>query len=488
MKKTNVQKRKREASKSKPKAVRVTSGAKRAPVSEGKVLRHFGEPNIRPLGNAGDTIVIHREYISDLLASATAGAFSVFGIPINPGNASMFPWLSSIARNFESYVFKSLKFYFETSAPTSTPGTVLMAVDYDVLDSLPSSKRDLMSYRDAMRSPAWESTTLGCRAEDLHKRKTYYVNEINSIGSNFIEPTTAQDLRLDDVGELLIASSNSTASSALGEIYVEYEIELKTPEYSANDVSGLFSWARFNTSSAFTNSLPFGPVAGYDLQNPTGSPIYDGLPVRYVTPGGNTSRFEIASTGTYLVELRYLVASGLTGINLTTDTSPYNSTVNRFVPFAGGFGMDSFIWVVGNTQPFAVTGALATLTVSLTGATFNTSSFSAIRVVQIPDYEAGASNGSIINLEARSRPLWTMKRKHRKNYPLKLCIESIDDEEEKSFSVLAGDATPSDREKESPVRKGGNRSFDAPPSVVIDGLDARLATVGRVRSSVVKMG
>lgn len=43
------------------------------------------------------TILTHREYITDIITSNTAGSFQYITYSINPGATNLFPWLSTIA-------------------------------------------------------------------------------------------------------------------------------------------------------------------------------------------------------------------------------------------------------------------------------------------------------------------------------------------------------------------------------------------------------
>lgn len=61
---------------------------------------------------------------------------SKFVLEINPGSAIAFPWLSSIANSFETYEVKDLWFSYVNSVPLSQNGSVHMAFDYDVKDTL----------------------------------------------------------------------------------------------------------------------------------------------------------------------------------------------------------------------------------------------------------------------------------------------------------------------------------------------------------------
>jgi len=453
--KVTKQNKTKQFSKSKPKPVRVVSSPARAPVAESKVISHMGRPNIKPLGNAGDCIVIHREYISDLLASATAGAFSVIGIPINPGNSAMFPWLSQLAENFESYTFRTLKFLFETSAATSTPGTVLMAVDYDVSDSVPASKLEMMSYRDATRSPAWECNTLNCTKEDLHKRKTYYVNDVASSGGSFA-PSVLNDLRLDDVGELLVGSSNSGVSAQLGEMYVEYEVELKTPEGVGTDLGGTYIAKKQNGSVVMTNSLPFGSVSGY-TNTDRYTYLYEGLSIRYTTPGGADSGWEFSRPGTYSISISVKPATvAATSITVGFDSTNSNAVINPASAVGTSYAMWSGLYVVRNTLP-GTSGAVGLITLRTGGATYasNDTAEAIIRISKIPDYDSNQSNANgWISLSARpERPVWTFRRKER----LRFRLEDFDSPP--ACSALAGTSSD-DKEKESPDCCVSNRSSD----------------------------
>lgn len=100
--------------------------------------------NIAQFRNHGTIEFAHREFIGDLTSSVE---FVNTAYPINPGNSTLFPWLSTIARNFEQYQMLGLIFEFKTMSATAVGttntglGTVIMATDYDVLDSKYTNKR-----------------------------------------------------------------------------------------------------------------------------------------------------------------------------------------------------------------------------------------------------------------------------------------------------------------------------------------------------------
>lgn len=144
------------------------------PIARTKIMR-ARNPRVTPLAN-GDSRVVHREYIMDLKAgTGTPSAFTVQSLPINPGQVSTFPWLARIAGNYESYRFESLRFCYETEAPSSLGGTLVLAVDYDAKDPSPSSKQQALMYRSSVRSAPWTACEHRSLPEDLHKAKTNFV-------------------------------------------------------------------------------------------------------------------------------------------------------------------------------------------------------------------------------------------------------------------------------------------------------------------------
>lgn len=194
-------------------------------------------------------MVNHREYISDIIPenTTTDGAFQLLiQQKINPGNTFLFPWLSAIANRFESYRFRSLRFVYEPQCPTTAAGTISMVVDFDSADLPPTSKLQMMSYKGAVRSPPWFCSNYQCDPSDLNKQKSYYVSSGNAVGGT--------DSRLYDVGTFFAAFEGSVASGFYaGELYVEYLVELMTPDLSPSALSG--SASAFSIGTNITGAV-----------------------------------------------------------------------------------------------------------------------------------------------------------------------------------------------------------------------------------------
>jgi hypothetical protein len=166
--------------------------------------------------------ITHREYVQDVTAHDSGFAVDTFGV--NPGVSATFPWLAQIASRFESYLFERLHFIYQPICPTSVPGTVMMAIDYDAEDATPSNKVTLMSYKGATRTAPWDTTTFNAARSDLHKFGIQRYIRATPL-------STGQDYKTYDVGTLMVATQNTPATeSVLGELYVEYSVRLYTPQ------------------------------------------------------------------------------------------------------------------------------------------------------------------------------------------------------------------------------------------------------------------
>lgn len=193
-----------------------------APAANGTYVKHT---KARMRSSPSGMTVRHREYIQDIVFGTAGDYENVVSLPINPGNVEMFPWLASIATRFETYSFKSLRFIYEPQCGTENEGTVMMAVDFDVVDAPPVDKLQFMTYDGAVRSPPWFAAVYDCAKYNLHKFKQNYIT------SDFAAPA-GTDAKTYFIGNLFVATQSQSDPFTAGELYVEYEIALSTPQLS----------------------------------------------------------------------------------------------------------------------------------------------------------------------------------------------------------------------------------------------------------------
>jgi hypothetical protein len=178
----------------------------------------------------GTTRLRHREFITDVISSSTPGAFGITNYAINPGLVGTFPWLSSIANNYEQYQFHGLIFEFKTTSSdalnsvNTALGTVVMATEYDVADSGFTNKQQMEAYEYSSSTKPSLSVVhpVECDPRQNTLRELY-------VRSGDI----TRDPRFFDLGNFQIATVGLQGSAVnIGELWVSYDIELFKPKIS----------------------------------------------------------------------------------------------------------------------------------------------------------------------------------------------------------------------------------------------------------------
>lgn len=161
----------------------------------------------------------HREYIADVFGDKK----TVTGI--NPGVSTSFPWLSTIAAAFEQYNWHHLKFDFVATVPTIQPGIIALCPDLDPDDiEEPYSKRDIYQFENSVSESVWAGVQLHMSQKDLQRRKNLFIR----AGDVELER------RLTDAMNLWVVTSGCETTDVVGELWVEYDITLKTPQVGSD--------------------------------------------------------------------------------------------------------------------------------------------------------------------------------------------------------------------------------------------------------------
>jgi len=176
--------------------------------------------------------VSHREYITDVVHGVPNEFELLEFSDVTPTNQKLFPWLASIAQRFETFKFEDLVFIYEPQTSTQSLGTIMLAIDYDALDEPPVNKTQLMSYKNAVRSPAWFACVNRSAKADLQKQKNYYCQNSSSTGP--------EDLKTTSVGKFILAFQSESDAYSAGELYVEYRVRLETPQLQNSTMSQSF--------------------------------------------------------------------------------------------------------------------------------------------------------------------------------------------------------------------------------------------------------
>lgn len=209
----------------------------------------------------GRFIIRHREYIRDVIVPANNnGAFVVTGFKVNPGLQATFPWLSSIAQNFQQYrlngcLFEFKSNYSEFNSAQPGMGTVILAAEYDSTLPLFSSKQIMENHQYAMSAKPSLSQIhpIEC-ARGVSVLQNLYVRQT--------VPDDNNDLRFSDFCNFQFGYAgipNNANPVNLGELWVSYEIQLMKPQLAG---SGTLMMSSYWTNTAgISSSAVFGTLS-----------------------------------------------------------------------------------------------------------------------------------------------------------------------------------------------------------------------------------
>lgn len=181
-----------------------------------------GDPIIETRGR---TIrITYREYLGEVTTGATTGVFHPISYTINPANVLTFPWLATIAQQYDQYIPKGIIFEFkstasDTTATTASLGSVLMATEYDVNDNTFTTKQQMMNAAYSGESKMSENQLHGLECDPSEFiNKLYFMKQ---------EGATVTDVRDYDFARVTIATQGGglPANQSVGSLYVHYDFE-----------------------------------------------------------------------------------------------------------------------------------------------------------------------------------------------------------------------------------------------------------------------
>jgi len=165
-----------------------------------------------------------------------------------------FPWLSKVAKPFENFVFHTLNYEYKPSCPTTTQGSLTLVPEYDSTAPLPVEKTDILSKTGVVKTPLWNSATCALDPKKLNAQmKCHKVRD---------SPVTKSELRSTDPYHLgvMIDNGAENTSSTLGEIWVNYDVDLSIPKHTDDviETEWTVNHSDVNTPFYFEPVLLFG--------------------------------------------------------------------------------------------------------------------------------------------------------------------------------------------------------------------------------------
>ena len=281
------------------------AGSMAAPVAISRTIKGSRPKFSR---SSGSVTVTHREL---LVQVNNTSAFLVNGgqrsnvYRVNPSNGLLFPWLSTIATNFDQYKFNSVALEYIPLCATTETGRVAMYFDKDSQDPEPSDRVELANMAHLNENAPWAEGRLRVPIDNIKR----FTNDSNT-----------SDPKLVDLGQVGFATYGGGGTNPAGDIFVSYTVTFFEPQPSAGLVQ---------TVQTGVGAQNFGPG--------------------YVVTSNTSTDFQITfrGPGTYLVALSHRAATfgsltGSNGADISSQTTlqagvfAFMSIVIVVIPTAGG--------------------------------------------------------------------------------------------------------------------------------------------------------
>ncbi len=251
-------------------------------------------------------VVCHREYLGDISGTTN---FSITAYPLNPGLAQTFPWLSTVAQNYQEYKFHGVIFEFRSLitdfVTAGAPGVIVMSTNYNA-DSptyLTKQQMENAEYAVSVKPTCNLIHGIECAVGQTILQEKYV--RTGAVPTN-------QDLRLYDMGNFQLATQSNPNGQDLGELWVSYCVEFFKPIQPQDFGGEVLSGHLARTGVSTLN--PYGTVSFVNAGS---------LPLTIAT--GNVVGWAGQPTQKYLVTLCW------------TGTSSVAVTLPAFTPSGGIF-------------------------------------------------------------------------------------------------------------------------------------------------------
>jgi hypothetical protein len=271
-------------------------------------------------------VITESEFIAEVTVANQPNFNVALNLSVNPGQAATFPWLSTIAKQYEKYCFRSLQFVYKPEVtqynPTSSAlGKVMLSADYDASDSPPTSKQNVEDTDPHADGMPYEKISFFLDPAELHKNSD----------AKFVRPGAQPlntDIRIFDCANLYVSNQGQTGNGVnLGELHVIYTVELSVPILegsSSASTNRSVSWFQSTTAESAGAT-----TVAKNLAFATAS-INNNAAV-------NTAGSFVLPAGNYLVDVSAFAANS-TGVEFTMSLDFKVGGVSQFsvVPSVGG--------------------------------------------------------------------------------------------------------------------------------------------------------
>jgi hypothetical protein len=241
-----------------------------------------GQSGMAPVvrASADQCYVKHRELVTNISGTSSAAFVLANTFALNPGIQATFPWLSTMAQNWETYRFRKLRFCYYTRTGSTTVGSVVFCPDYDAADAAPANESLASTFKDVQEDVPWKDIITPLSPIPLDQPQSRKYIRTGALAANL-------DIKTYDAGNLFVFTVDSAAAAAWGKLWVEYEVDLFTPQSQSSIPVGVAGGSFVKGGSA-TGANPLGTAPSSNAAN------------AFIAIDGS-SDISFQKTGTYLI-------------------------------------------------------------------------------------------------------------------------------------------------------------------------------------------
>jgi len=272
----------------------------------------------------------HREYMQDIFAPSSVGStFTVSQFVVNPGLSYVFPYLAQIAANFEQYRFHGLVFEFiSTTAPygVTALGSYVMAMEYNAAAPLFTTKPQMENSDYALSCRLDHSGMYGIECAPGSQAQNYYY--VRSPGATIVQNLTDTGIMQIGLATTTVAAGTAgiTVNSAIGELWVTYDVELIRPRISP----ARYGYIHMRASGT-TNAAPLGVTQATTAYGALTGPVFTGTSISFPNASiGDTYQVTFNWAGAATNGLAYptFTLANMIANNLITSTAGVQNAGN----------------------------------------------------------------------------------------------------------------------------------------------------------------
>jgi len=185
-----------------------------------KRMRRTNTVNFPDKDTMAKTCIHKREFVTFVNGST---GVTINSQPVSMQNAFMFPWGSSVLPQYELYQLKNLHFHFESTYPNITTGgslgVIVMGIVYDPDDPTLADLSTMLNYQGFQNRRIDKSYTIHWDPRHNPLPVRYISHNPNANPFN-------------DAAVFYWATNGNPNTNQIGELWVEYDIELFIPRPS----------------------------------------------------------------------------------------------------------------------------------------------------------------------------------------------------------------------------------------------------------------